>query len=166
MDTDQPGRRYNVLFLGTGNSARSIMAEAILNRIGKGRFKAYSAGARPKGELNHHARALLDRLDYPTDGLRSKSWDEFGRPDAPGLDFIFTVCDSAANEPCPVWPGHPATAHWSIPDPAAARGSEAEITKVFRRIYLMLERRIAVFSAVKHLERLVPPSRREHRPSA
>ena len=166
MHTDNAGRAYNVIFLCTGNSARSIMAEAILNRVGKGRFKAFSAGAKPKGEINPHALALLERLDFATTNLRSKSWDEFGRPDSPDLDFIFTVCDGAANEICPVWPGHPATAHWSIPDPATAHGNETEVAKVFRRTFLMLERRISVFAAVKHLERLLPAKRRDDEPAS
>src|SRR5471030_1706235 len=111
--------RYNVLFLCTGNSARSIMAEAILNRIGSGKFKAYSAGSHPRGAVNPGTIALLDKLGYDTCGYRSKSWNEFSAPDAPALDFVFTVCDDAANEICPAWPGKPMTAHWGIPDPAA-----------------------------------------------
>lgn len=145
MRSDAPDRPYNVLFLCTGNSARSIMGEAILNKIGHGKFVAYSAGSHPKGEVNPHALALLRRLDFPTDGLRSKSWDEFATPGAPELDFIFTVCDNAANEACPIWPGHPMTAHWGIPDPAAIAGSEATIAQAFREAFLLLQRRIELF---------------------
>ena len=150
-----PERPYNVLFLCTGNSARSILAEAILNRIGAGKFEAYSAGSMPKGAVNPHAIALLKRLGYPTGGLRSKSWDEFAKPGAPQLDFIVTVCDNAANEVCPVWPGHPMTAHWGIPDPAAVEGSDAVIAAAFREAYLMLQRRIELFAnlPVKTLDR-------------
>jgi arsenate reductase len=137
---------YNVLFLCTGNSARSVLAESILNRLGAGRFKAFSAGSHPTGRVNPHAVALLNRLNYPTDGLRSKSWDEFAAPGASVLDFIFTVCDNAAGEVCPIWPGQPMTAHWGIPDPAAATGTEAEIAAAFADAYRMLERRIDVFT--------------------
>src|SRR5580692_8191798 len=136
---------YNVLFLCTGNSARSILGEAILNRIGGGKFHAYSAGSMPKGEVNPHALALLKRLDYPTAQLRSKSWDEFAKPGAPALDFVFTVCDNAANEVCPVWPGQPMTAHWGVPDPAAVRGSEEQVEKAFREAFMILDRRISLF---------------------
>lgn len=139
-------RIYNVLFLCTGNTSRSIIAEAILNREGRGKFRAYSAGSRPKGEINPHAKALLDRLGYPTANLRSKSWDEFAQPGAPEFDFIFTVCDDAAGEACPVWPGHPMTAHWGIPDPAAATGTPAEIALAFDEAYKALYRRISVFT--------------------
>lgn len=145
MRSDAPDRPYNVLFLCTGNSARSIMGEAILNKIGHGKFVAYSAGSHPKGEVNPHALALLRRLDFPTDGLRSKSWDEFATPGAPELDFIFTVCDNAANEACPIWPGHPMTAHWGIPDPAAVAGSEEQIERAFTEAFLNLQRRISIF---------------------
>lgn len=145
MRSDLPSRPYGVLFLCTGNSARSILAEAILNRIGDGKLKAYSAGSFPKGAVNPHALVLLKRLGYSTEGLRSKSWDEFAAAGAPELDFIFTVCDNAANEVCPVWPGHPMTAHWGVPDPATVEGSEAKITAAFRDAYLMLERRIELF---------------------
>jgi arsenate reductase len=137
---------YNVLFLCTGNSARSVLAESILNRLGAGRFKAFSAGSHPTGRVNPHAVALLNRLNYATDGLRSKSWDEFAAPGAPGLDFIFTVCDNAAGEVCPIWPGQPMTAHWGIPDPAAVEGSDAEIAAAFADAYRMLERRIGIFT--------------------
>src|SRR5205809_686144 len=135
---------YNVLFLCTGNSARSIMAEAILNKAGQGRFRALSAGSHPKGEVNPHALALLKSLGHDTSALRSKSWAEFAQANAPQLDFVFTVCDAAAGEACPVWPGQPMTAHWGIPDPAAARGSPAEIALAFRQAYRMLDRRIAL----------------------
>jgi len=156
MRNEQPGRTYNVLFLCTGNSARSIMAEAILNRIGKGKFAAHSAGSHPTGTVNPHALALLKRLNFPADGARSKSWDEFARPGAPELDFVFTVCDNAANEVCPVWPGQPMTAHWGIPDPAEAKGSAAEIALAFKDAYRMLHQRIGVFTAlpIRSLDRL------------
>jgi protein-tyrosine-phosphatase len=136
---------YNVLFLCTGNSARSILAEAILNRESGGRFRAYSAGSRPKGAPHPFALDLLARLGYDTGFARSKSWDEFAGPDAPDMDFIFTVCDSAAAEQCPYWPGRPMTAHWSIPDPAAATGSEPERRVAFADAYRMLSRRISAF---------------------
>lgn len=136
---------YNVLFLCTGNSARSILAECILNRAGAGKFKAFSAGSHPKGQVNPHAIALLQRLNYKTDDLRSKAWDEFGAAGAPPLDFVFTVCDDAAGEVCPIWPGQPMTAHWGLPDPAAATGSEAEIALAFNEAYRMLNNRINVF---------------------
>ncbi|HEX4097390.1 MAG TPA: arsenate reductase ArsC [Caulobacteraceae bacterium] len=136
---------YNVLFLCTGNSARSIIAESLLNRLGAGRFRAYSAGSMPAGEVNPHALALLTQMHYPTDGMRSKSWDEFAGPDAPRLDFVFTVCDDAAGEVCPIWPGQPMTAHWGLPDPAAATGSEAEIALAFADTYRMLSQRITIF---------------------
>ncbi len=156
MRTDKPGQPYNVLFLCTGNSARSILGEAILNRIGAGKFKACSAGSDPKGQVNPHTLALLKRLDFPTDGLRSKSWSEFSTPGSPELDFVFTVCDNAANEVCPVWPGQPMTAHWGIPDPAAVEGSEAEIAAAFREALLILQRRIELFAnlPVKSLDRM------------
>ena len=137
---------YNALFLCTGNSARSVLAESILNRLGGGRFKAFSAGSHPTGRVNPHAIALLKRLNYPTVGLRSKSWDEFAARGAPALDFVFTVCDNAAGEVCPIWPGQPMTAHWGIPDPAAAAGTEAEIAAAFADAYRMLERRIDIFT--------------------
>ena len=139
---------YNVLFLCTGNSARSIMAEAILNKIGEGRFRAYSAGSQPKGEINPHTLRLLRRLDHDTSGLRSKSWDEFAGPDAPEFDFIFTVCDNAAGEACPFWPGKPVSAHWGIPDPADVKGSDAEITVAFSETYRMLHRRISALTVL------------------
>lgn len=141
-------RVYNVLFLCTGNTSRSILAEAILNKEGRGKFKAYSAGSQPKGQVNPYAKALLERLGYPTGELRSKSWNEFARPGAPEFDFVFTVCDDAAGETCPVWPGQPMTAHWGIPDPAAAEGTSAEIALAFDEAYRMLQRRISVFTSL------------------
>jgi arsenate reductase len=156
MKTQHPDRPYNVLFLCTGNSARSILGEAILNRIGAGKLRAYSAGSDPKGQVNPHTIALLNRLGYATERLRSKSWNEFTTPDAPPLDFVFTVCDNAANEVCPVWPGQPMTAHWGVPDPAAVEGSEEEIAFAFREAYSMLERRIGIFASlpVQSLDRM------------
>ena len=141
-------RDYNVLFLCTGNSARSIMAEAILNRTGQGKFHAYSAGSNPKGAVNPNTIQLLRGLDYDTSKFRSKSWAEFAKPGAPEFDFVFTVCDDAAEEACPVWPGQPMTAHWGIPDPAAATGSPAEIAFAFKDAYRMLSQRIAIFTAL------------------
>ena len=143
-----PDRKFNVLFLCTGNSARSILSEAILNKIGGDKFHAYSAGSDPKGQVNPHAMALLKRLGYPVEGLRSKSWSEFSGPDAAALDFVFTVCDNAANEVCPVWPGQPVTAHWGIPDPAAVTGNDAKIEIAFRDAFKMLHRRIEVFASL------------------
>jgi arsenate reductase len=143
-----PDRAYNVLFLCTGNSARSVIAEAILNRIGAGKFKAYSAGSQPKGQVNPNTLCLLAKLEYDTSGFRSKPWSEFAQTGAPALDFIFTVCDDAAGETCPVWPGKPMTAHWGIPDPAAATGTPAEIAQAFSDAHRMLERRIAAFAAL------------------
>jgi protein-tyrosine-phosphatase len=156
MKTQQPDRPYHVLFLCTGNSARSILGEAILNRIGEGKFRAWSAGSDPKPQVNPHTIALLERLGYPTEGLRSKSWEEFIGADAPALDFVFTVCDNAANEVCPVWPGQPMTAHWGIPDPAAATGSEEDIAAAFRQAFTMLQRRIGIFASlpVESLDRM------------
>lgn len=141
-------RVYNVLFLCTGNSARSILAEAALNQRGAGRFKAFSAGSRPVGRVNPHALALLGRLGLPTEGLRSKSWDEFAAPGAAPLDFVFTVCDNAAGEVCPIWPGQPLTAHWGLPDPAAVEGDDAVRAKAFYDTYLALERRISLFTSL------------------
>jgi arsenate reductase len=138
-------KTYNVLFLCTGNSARSIMAEALLNHWGKPQFKALSAGSHPKGAVHPLALELLESCGLPTEGLRSKSWDEFSGPDAPNLDFVFTVCDSAAGEVCPFWPGQPVTAHWGIEDPAAVAGNEAEKRRAFRQAYAMLESRIQLF---------------------
>jgi arsenate reductase (thioredoxin) len=139
---------FNVLFLCTGNSARSIMAEAILNRVGAGKFRAYSAGSQPKGCVHPHTMQLLASLGYDTTRFRSKSWNEFAKPGAPALDFVFTVCDNAAGETCPVWPGQPMTAHWGIPDPAEAKGSAAEVGLAFRDAYRMLFQRIGVFAAL------------------
>ena len=136
---------YNVLFLCTGNSARSILAEAILNHRTKGNFTAYSAGSHPSGAPRPEALKQLESVGIPTAGLRSKSWDEFAAPDAPHMDFVFTVCDNAANEVCPLWPGHPMTAHWGIPDPAAVKGSPEEIECAFREAFVVLDRRIALF---------------------
>jgi len=136
---------YNVLFLCTGNSARSIMAEVLLNRAGQGKFRAFSAGSQPKGEVHPYALDLLTHLHYDVTGLRSKSWKEFSSPDAPKLDFVFTVCDNAAQETCPVWPGQPMTAHWGIPDPAAATGTEAEVRFAFADALRMLSNRINIF---------------------
>jgi len=141
-------RPFKVLFLCTGNSARSIMAEAILNKLGAGKFRAYSAGSQPKGRVNPPAIQLLQSLGYDTSGFRSKSWSEFTKPGAPALDFVFTVCDNAAGEICPVWPGQPMTAHWGIPDPAEAKGSPAEVALAFKDAYRMLSQRIAVFAAL------------------
>jgi protein-tyrosine-phosphatase len=138
-------RTYNVLFLCTGNSARSILAEALLNTLGKGRFKAFSAGSFPTGEVHPLAIDLLKRTHLPSEGLRSKSWDEFAAPGAPPIDFIFTVCDNAAGEVCPVWPGKPMTAHWGIADPAAAAGSDADKAFAFRKALMELETRIKLF---------------------
>lgn len=141
--------RYNVLFLCTGNSARSIIAEAIMNRVGSHRFNAYSAGSHPRGTVNPHAIELLQRLDYDTAPFRSKPWDEFAQPDSPPLSFVITVCDSAAGEVCPVWPGQPMTAHWGMPDPAAVEGSPAEISLAFAETYRMLNNRISAFANLK-----------------
>jgi arsenate reductase len=136
---------FNVLFLCTGNSARSIMAEVILNRAGAGKFKGYSAGSQPKGQVHPYALDLLRKMHYEVAGLRSKSWKEFSGPDAPKLDFVFTVCDNAAQETCPVWPGQPMTAHWGVPDPAAATGTEAEVRFAFADAFRMLSNRINIF---------------------
>jgi len=143
--TDEP---CNVLFLCTGNSARSILGEAILNRAGAGRFRAFSAGSQPKGQVHPLARDLLQSLGYPVEGLRSKSWDEFASPGAPQFDIIFTVCDSAAAEACPIWPGHPMTVHWGIPDPAAAEGSAAEKRLAFAEAYRQMNTRISALLAL------------------
>ena len=137
--------RYNVLFLCTGNSARSIMAEAILNRKGKPNFSAYSAGSHPAGKVRPEALHQLELAHLPTDGLRSKAWDEFSQAGSPQLDFVFTVCDNAAKEVCPVWPGQPMTAHWGVADPAAVRGTADEIARAFREAFVALDRRISLF---------------------
>ena len=139
---------YNVLFLCTGNSARSIIAESVLNREGRGRFRGFSAGSQPKGQVHPCTLDLLRNLNYPTEQLRSKSWDEFATPDAPKLDFVFTVCDDAANETCPVWPGQPLSAHWGVPDPAAVEGTEAEKRFAFADTCRMMTNRISVFTSL------------------
>ena len=141
-------RPFNVLFLCTGNSARSILAEAILGKLGAGRFHACSAGSQPKGQVNPHTLQLLQSLGYDTSNFRSKSWSEFTGPDAPVLDFVFTVCDNAAGESCPVWPGQPMTAHWGVPDPAEVKGTPAEIALAFKDAYRMLHHRIGIFTAL------------------
>ena len=138
-------RSYNVLFLCTGNSARSVLAESLLDHWGKGRFRAFSAGSFPKGAIHPLTLALLRKLRLPTDGLRSKSWDEFARPGAPVMDFVFTVCDQAAGEVCPIWPGNPITAHWGVPDPAAVEGPEPERRRAFADALHALEARIKLF---------------------
>jgi len=151
--TEQP---FNALFLCTGNSARSIMAEAILNKFGQGKFQAYSAGSQPKGQVNQNTLQLLQGLGYDTTGFRSKSWSEFAKPGAPSLDFVFTVCDNAAGEACPVWPGQPMTAHWGVPDPADVQGSVAEVAVAFKDTYRMLFQRIGIFTAlpIRSLDKL------------
>jgi arsenate reductase len=141
-------RVYNVLFLCTGNSARSVMAESILNDLGKGRFRAFSAGSFPTGKVNPFTIELLESKQLPTAGLRSKSWDEFARPGAPAMDFIFTVCDQAAGESCPIWPGHPATAHWGFEDPAHFAGPDAEKRRFFDKVYQQITARIRRFVAL------------------
>ncbi len=150
------GPVYSVLFLCTGNSARSVIGEAILNRIGEGKFRAFSAGSHPKGAVNPRTLELLRGLGYDTATFRSKSWLEFSERDAPTLDFVFTVCDGAAGETCPLWPGQPVTAHWGIPDPAAAVGTPAEVALAFKEAYRMLHQRISAFAAlpVASLDRL------------
>ena len=168
---------YNVLFLCTGNSARSVIAEAILNRDGKGRFRAFSAGSRPRGTVNPHTLTLLRNLKFDVAAFRSKSWDEFAVPGAPQMDFVFTVCDDAAGEACPIWPGHPMTAHWGVPDPAAATGSDAEIGIAFAEAYRMLNARISIFinlpmekidklSLQKHLHNIGAMERPDRKPSS
>ena len=154
---------YNVLFLCTGNSARSILAECILNREGRGRFRAFSAGSHPKGQVHPFALELLKKMNHPTAGLRSKSWDEFAAPGAPTLNFVFTVCDNAASEVCPFWPGQPMTAHWGVPDPAAAEGSDAERHLAFAEAYRMLTNRISVFTSlpIRSIDRLTLQRRLE-----
>jgi protein-tyrosine-phosphatase len=152
-------RPLNVLFLCTHNSARSVFAESIMNRVGAGRFKAFSAGSTPSGTINPHALHLLKHLNYKTDDLRSKAWEEFSRadnPDAPELDFVFTVCDNAAGEVCPIWPGQPMSAHWGIPDPSVATGTDAEIALAFNEAYRQLNSRITAFCALpmRSLDRL------------
>jgi protein-tyrosine-phosphatase len=151
-----PDHPFNVLFLCTGNSARSIMAEAILNRDGMGKFRAFSAGSHPTGEVHPYTIDLLRKLNYPTKDLRSKSWDEFAKEGAPKLDFVFTVCDDAAKEVCPVWPGQPMSAHWGMPDPARATGNEAERRLAFADAYRMMNNRIGIFTSlpIASLDRL------------
>jgi arsenate reductase len=141
-------RPYNVLFLCTGNSARSILAEVLINRWGGGKFVGYSAGSHPKGEVNPLTLKFLRELNLPVEGLRSKSWDEFARPGAPPLDFVFTVCDQAAGEVCPVWPGQPITAHWGVQDPAAVEGTDEAKLAVFKRVFRELEARIKIFCSL------------------
>lgn len=152
---------YNVLFLCTGNSARSIIGEALVNRYGEGKFAGFSAGSDPKGALNPFTLRLLQSLQYDVSGFRSKSWDEFARPGAPLLDFVFTVCDNAASEVCPVWPGQPMSAHWGVPDPAAVEGPEAEIAAAFGETYRLLKNRVTAFCAlpIESLDRLSLQSR-------
>ena len=147
---------FNLLFLCTGNSARSILAEALVNSLPGGKFVGFSAGSMPRGEVNPHALALLRKLNHPTEGLRSKSWDEFAAPGAPDLHFVITVCDNAAGEVCPIWPGQPMTAHWGLPDPAEATGAEAEIALAFANTYRMLRNRIGAFAElpIASLDRL------------
>jgi len=147
---------YNVLFLCTGNSARSILGEAIMNRLGAGKFAGYSAGSDPKGQVNPHAIHLLESLQHDISGLRSKSWSEFAKPGAPPLDFVFTVCDNAANEVCPVWPGQPMSAHWGLPDPAAATGDDAAIDAAFEEAHAALSQRIAKLVELPIKDREVP----------
>lgn len=141
--------RHNVLFICTGNSARSILAEVLTNHWGRGRFNAFSAGSYPKGSVHPYALDLLRSLDLPTDGLRSKSWDEFAQTGAPEMDFVFTVCDQAAGEACPAWPGQPMTAHWGVPDPAAEDGSEIRRRQAFRDAFRVLENRIKIFTSLQ-----------------
>jgi arsenate reductase (thioredoxin) len=154
-------RTWNVLFLCTANSARSVLAEAIVNRVGAGRFRGFSAGSHPRGAVNPVALELLRQLGHPVAGLRSKSWDEFAAPGAPALDFVFTVCDNAAGETCPYWPGQPVTAHWGIPDPAAVDGADAQKMLAFREAYRALERRIQAFAGLplESLDRMSLQSR-------
>ena len=149
-------RPYNVLFLCTGNSARSILAEALINHWGRGSFVGYSAGSFPKGKVHPIALDLLEHLNMPTEGMRSKSWDEFAKPGAPQLDFVFTVCDNAAAEECPVWPGQPMTAHWGVADPAAVEGSDTDKWLAFRQAFHELESRIKIFTSlpIKSLDRV------------
>lgn len=161
MSESEKDKTYNVLFLCTGNSARSIMAEAIINRLGQvdskeGRFKGYSAGSHPAGRVHPYALDLLQRFNHVTDGFRSKSWDEFAQPGAPQMDFVFTVCDNAAGEVCPIWPGQPMTAHWPFPDPAAYEGAEAEKRQLFADVYGQIHNRIAIFAnlPISALDRL------------
>ena len=148
MTESEKPRPFNILFLCTGNSARSILAESIVGRVGAGKFVGFSAGSMPKGEVNPHALRLLHGMGFPIEQLRSKSWDEFAAPGAPPLDFVFTVCDNAANEVCPIWPGQPMTAHWGVPDPAAVEGGELEKRAAFREAFAALENRIRLFMSL------------------
>jgi len=141
-------RIYNVLFICTGNSARSIMAEAILNQLGAGRFKAYSAGSDPAGHVNPRAIELLERNRFNTEGLRSKNWNEFAGKDTPQMDFVLTVCDKAAGQVCPIWPGQPISAHWGVPDPASAEGTDEQVRRVFSEVFMTLNRRVTIFLAL------------------
>ena len=156
MSQTEAAQPFNILFLCTGNSARSILAESLMNRVGQGKFQAYSAGSMPKGEVHPQAIKLLDRLGYETAKLRSKSWEEFSAPEAPQLDFVITVCDNAANEICPYWPGQPISSHWGMPDPAAVEGSDAEIALAFAETYRLLNNRIGLFASlpIAKLDRL------------
>jgi arsenate reductase (thioredoxin) len=140
-----PKSYMNVLFICTGNSARSIIAESLLNQMGAGKFRAYSAGSHPAGFVNPKAIEILERNRFKTGDLRSKNWDEFAKPDAPQMDFVLTVCDNAAGEVCPVWPGQPMSAHWGVPDPAAAQGTPAQVERAFTDAFMILQRRIALF---------------------
>ena len=155
-DTIGPGKTYNVLFLCTGNSARSILGEAIMNKLGEGRFRAWSAGSQPRGEVHPMALSVLNGLGFDTAGMRSKSWDEFAVPDAPQFDFIFTVCDNAAGETCPVWIGHPMTAHWGVEDPVAVQGSHEEQRRAYANAFMVLRNRLSMFAAlpIDKLDRL------------
>ena len=161
MKSAAPEPQFNVLFLCTGNSARSILAEAILNREGKGRFRAYSAGSNPTGKVHPNALELLKSMNFETSFARSKAWDEFADAAAPTLDFVFTVCDNAAGETCPVWPGQPMSAHWGIPDPAAVTGSESDVSLAFADAFRMLSARISVFVSLP-LESIDRLSLQEH----
>lgn len=143
-----PDHTYNVLFLCTGNTARSILAESILRKDGSGKFHAFSAGSQPKGIVNPFALKVLASLEYPTENLRSKGWEEFAKPDAPIMDFVFTVCDDAAGEACPIWPGHPATAHWGIEDPAAIEGTDIQKEAAFVTAFKLLKNRISLFTSL------------------
>ena len=161
MKTTGKARPLNVLFLCTGNSARSVMAESILNRLGKGKFHGFSAGSHPAGKINALALNLLRKTNFDVSTLRSKSWDEFAAPGAPKLDFVFTVCDDAVNEACPIWPGQPMTAHWGLPDPAKAQGTEAEKAFAFDDCFRMLNQRISIFVSLP-LEQLSKLSLQKH----
>ncbi|MCM8732429.1 arsenate reductase ArsC [Hephaestia sp. GCM10023244] len=154
-------RVFNILFLCTGNSARSILAESAMNKLGEGRFRGYSAGSFPKGAVNPDALQLLTRIGYPTEDLRSKSWEEFSKPDAPTMDFVFTVCDDAAGETCPIWPGHPMTAHWGIEDPSHVEGNDIERERAFVTALHYLENRIKLFLALP-FDQLDPMALRAH----